>query len=33
MNKGVQDLIIDQVKSGVVCVNDTILQYAGESGF
>ncbi|KYQ50830.1 Fatty aldehyde dehydrogenase [Trachymyrmex zeteki] len=27
-SKRVQDLIIDQVSSGAVCVNDTILQYA-----
>ncbi|XP_018364387.1 PREDICTED: aldehyde dehydrogenase, dimeric NADP-preferring isoform X1 [Trachymyrmex cornetzi] len=30
-SKGVQDLIIDQVSSGAVCVNDTVLQYAVES--
>ncbi|KYN41050.1 Aldehyde dehydrogenase family 3 member B1, partial [Trachymyrmex septentrionalis] len=29
-SKGVQDLIIDQVSSGAVCVNDTVLQYAGD---
>lgn len=33
MSKRVQDLIIDQISSGAVCVNDTILQYTGESGF
>ncbi|XP_011054014.1 PREDICTED: aldehyde dehydrogenase, dimeric NADP-preferring isoform X3 [Acromyrmex echinatior] len=30
-SKGVQDLIIDQVSSGSVCVNDTVLQYAVET--
>ncbi|XP_070158709.1 aldehyde dehydrogenase family 3 member A2 isoform X5 [Polyergus mexicanus] len=31
MSKRVQDLIINQISSGAVCVNDTILQYTGRS--
>ncbi|XP_025270978.1 aldehyde dehydrogenase, dimeric NADP-preferring isoform X3 [Camponotus floridanus] len=31
MSKRVQDLIIDQISSGAVCVNDTILQYTVET--
>ncbi|XP_070158705.1 aldehyde dehydrogenase, dimeric NADP-preferring isoform X1 [Polyergus mexicanus] len=31
MSKRVQDLIINQISSGAVCVNDTILQYTVET--
>lgn len=32
-DKGVGELIINQTRSGAVCVNDTVMQYAGELGF
>lgn len=29
-SKKVQDLLVDQIRCGSVCINDTIMQFSGE---
>lgn len=32
-DRGVQELVINQTRSGSVAVNETIMQFSGESGY